>query len=154
MVVEVDLATGRERTLVEHQRYWEAGHFNSFDAIFYRKSEIKDYLCKDLEAKTDFLLYERIKEKIKAAFQWGVTSITNTIIVFTREDKNNVVLYNIRKKEVVDYNTIDFHPSERGSLRSYLDKSTGQLIVHCSDFNLDSGNRIINSTCKYYKIRF
>ena len=34
-IVSVDLTTGIETPLVEHQRYYYAGHFQTFDGIFY-----------------------------------------------------------------------------------------------------------------------
>lgn len=151
-VVEINLATGRETKLDMNQRYWEAGHFNSFDGAFYRKSDIKDYLCKDFEAKTDFLLFERINEKIQDAFAWTVTSIKDCIMVYAKNPADNAILYNIRKKEIVDWATLDIDPSVKG-FSSFLDKVNDQLMIRCHYYDLDKDNRVINSKNDYFRIR-
>lgn len=153
-VVEINLATGKETKLDMNQRFWEAGHFNSFDGMFYRKSDIKDYLCKDFEAKSDFLLFERISEKIKNTFSWTVTSVKDCILVFTRQTTDNIFLFNIRKKEIVDFQTIDFEASERSivSISAYLDKKDSELTIRCHDHEWGSDNEITNSSTKYFKI--
>jgi hypothetical protein len=153
-VVEINLATGKETKLDINQRYWEAGHFNSFDGMFYKKSDIKDYLCKDFAAKSDFLLYERINEKIKNAFSWTVTSIKDCILVYSRQTTDNVLLFNIRKKEIIDFHTIDFEVSERGTLNisSHLDKRNSELTIRYHDHEWGNDNKIANSNTKYFKI--
>lgn len=155
-VVEINLATGKETKLDMNQRYWEAGHFNSFDGMFYKKGDINDYLCKDFELKSDFLLHERISQKIEGAFSWTVTSVKDCILVYSRQAKDNVVLFNLRKKEVADFQTIDFDISKKGTPRvsSCLDKKRSELLIRFHDHEWGVDNRIANHNEKFFKINF
>lgn len=152
-VVEIDLATGTETRLDMNQRYWEAGHFNSFDGVFYRKSHIKDDLCKDFGTRTEFLLFERIREKIDKAFDWSVTAVKDCILVYAQTMRDNVALYNVRKQEVVEFMTLDIPLTERTAIFSRLDKRNNEVIVRCHD-SLGDGKSGIEAGYDFYKIRF
>jgi len=148
-IVLIDLENGRETEIFERQRYWWAGHFHSFDGIYYKKNNIKDILCRDFESRTDFLLFERINEKISNPINWSISSIENTIIVFSKAIKDNVILYNIRKKEVLETLTMPFELSNNGRIYTYLDKNSKRLLIQLNDYDLSSDNRIINKRDEY-----
>lgn len=153
-VVEINLNTGMETALDMRQRYWASGHFYSFDGAFYKKNDIEDFLCKDFEYNIDFLLFERIRARIKSAFQWSISPVDDCIVVYSKEKQDNVVLFNIRKKEIIDYQTYDFELSERGCINSSLDKNSNVLIINTHDYELSEDNHIRNSRNKYYRIIF
>ena len=153
-IVMIDLENGIEKEIVERQRYYWAGHFHSFDGIFYSDSNKDDIRCRDLENNSDFLLFERIKEKISNPISWSISDIDNTIIVFTNDTYDNVFLFDIRKKEIIDSLKMPMELSQNGKIYSFLDKDNGKLLIELKDYDLTSENRIINNRKTYNVIDF
>jgi len=151
VIVSIDLISGKEVFLTGKDRYFNAGHFDSFDGIFYSKSGITDTFCKNLETHETFMLEETLNKHINHFFSWGLSPLKDTIIVVTKEKKNNLIIYNLKNKKIESACTMDFDLSENGKISCFLDKENNAVLIEFSDYDLKANRRIINER-KQYKI--
>lgn len=154
VVVSIDLTSGKEDFLTTKGRYFTAGHFDSFDGIFYSKSGSKDTHCENFETNEKFLLNETLEKDIKDVFSWGLSPVKDTIIVITTDKKENVILYNLKNKKIEKACTINFELSENGKIRCFLDKKNGQVLLEFSDYDVTADRMIINDRKRYQILEF
>jgi len=132
-VVAVDLTTGKEKHLTGKGRYYQAGHFYSFNMAYYSKFGIDDTICHDLETGETFLLSKLLKNDIRDIYNWGISPVPDTIIVMDKGATNNLHLYNIRSKKIVESISVDFKPLKKMFVRFFLDKENGSSLIQFRD---------------------
>ncbi len=147
VVVEVDLETGKEKILTDDARYHYAGHFDSFDGIFYAATD-KDLICENFETKEKFLLNETLNRSLDNIISWGISPVRNTIIVVTGDKTHNVILFNLKNKLIVNMATMENNLSHDGRISCFLDKENERIIFEFNDYEkTEEGNK----TIQYYK---
>ncbi|WP_294283128.1 hypothetical protein [uncultured Chryseobacterium sp.] len=147
VVVKVDLETGKEKILTGEARYHYAGHFDSFDGIFYAMTG-KDLICENFETQEKFFLNETLNKSIDNIISWGISPVRNTIIVVTSDETQNVILFNLKNKLIVSTATMENNLSPNGSINCFLDKENEKIIFEFNDYEkTDQGNISI----QYYK---
>ena len=109
-VILVDLKNGSAQALSEEGFCAAAGHFISFDAVFW--SEKEDVHCFDFENKKDFLLFEILKKQFTDIKTWAPSPVADCILIVTAEAENNLVLFDVRKAEIREKQTIAFKKME------------------------------------------
>ncbi len=146
-VVEIDLETGTEKVLTEQARYHYAGHFDSFDGIFYAATG-KDLICENFETQEKFFLNETLNKSIDNIISWGISPVRNTIIVVTRDETHNVILFNLKNKLIVSTTTMENNLSSDGRIHCFLDKENEKIIFEFNDYEKsDQGSK----SFQYYK---
>lgn len=131
-VVEINLETGREKVLTDEARYHYAGHFDSFDGIFYAATG-KDLICENFETKEKFFLNETLNRSIDNIISWGISPVRNTIVVVTGDETHNVILFNLKNKLIVSTATIENNLSSDGRINCFLDKENEKIIFEFHD---------------------
>lgn len=106
----VDLKNGQAQTLSEEGFCQTAGHFLSFDCVFW--SEKNEIRCRDSETQNEFLLFELLKKQFAEIKTWAPSPVADCILIVTAEKENNLVLFDLRKEEVRDRITIGFKEME------------------------------------------
>ncbi len=143
VVVEIDLATGIEKVLTKEARYHYAGHFDSFDGIFYAATG-KDLICENFETKEKFFLNKTLNKSIDNVISWGLSPIRNTIIVVTGDETHNVILFNLKNKLIVSTATMEHNLSSDGRINCFLDKENEKVVFKLSDYEKqEEGNRSV-----------
>lgn len=154
VVTEIDLKTGKEKYLTEEGRYTYAGHFDSFDGIFYSKSGVNDTICLDRETQETFLLNETLGKDIDNVFSWGLSPVENTIIVISNSEKENVILYDLKYKKILEAISMPYKLSENGDARCFLDKEKRSVLIELSDYDLLEDRTIVNERKEYRIVEF
>ncbi|MCJ8153953.1 hypothetical protein MKJ01_09310 [Chryseobacterium sp. SSA4.19] len=154
VISSIDLISGKEFFLTGKDRYFNAGHFDSFDGIFYSKPGTTDTFCKNLETNETFMLEETLNKDINHFFSWGLSPLKDTITVITKEKKNNVIIYNLKNKKIESACTMDFDISENGKISCFLDKENDMVLIELSDYRLKANRRIVNERKDYKILKF
>lgn len=154
VIASIDLISGKEVFLTGKDRYFNAGHFDSFDGIFYSKPGITDTFCKNLETHETFMLEETLKKQINHFFSWGLSPLKDTITVVTKEKENNLITYNLKNKKIESACTMDFDFSENGRISCFLDKENDAVLIEFSDYDLKANRKIINKRKNYKVLEF
>jgi hypothetical protein len=154
IVTEIDLETAKEKQITEKGRYFYAGHFNSFDGIFYHKRGVQDTICIDFESQETFLLQETLKHDIEHVLSWGLSPIENTIIVISNTKKENIILYDLKNKKILKRITVHYKLSENGKIRCYLDKKNESVLIQFSDYDVLVDGKISNERKEYKLLEF
>lgn len=140
-VIIVDLKTGKEEVLTEEGHYFQAGHFMSFDCIYYANSGVH---CIDYANNNKFLLHDILNKHFDTVIKWGACAVKDCILVITGEEKNNIYLFNLIKQEVKDRTTLHWGtadsvnvsigyvmPSSNAIISvSYSDRQTSGALKH------------------------
>lgn len=151
-IVEIDLISKKEKEITKKSRYHFAGHFNSFDGIFYSEFGINNIICKDLVTDESFLINELITKYINNVINWGISSIDNTILVLSQNlNKFTITVFNVKLKRIEDEGQFEFNVSDNVSFNFFLDKDNKKSLLEISDYDLLEDRTIINDR-KYYKL--
>ncbi len=103
-IVLVDLKTGQEEALTHEGNYSLAGHFISFNAIYYADS--KGIHCNDYDNKNQFMLHDVLNRHFSDIQTWGTCAIKDCILVINREQEQNVCLFNLVRQQIEDRTTL------------------------------------------------
>jgi hypothetical protein len=152
-VVEIDLMKGIERVITEENRYYLAGHFYSFDGVFYSSLADKDLICRNFETQTTFLLFETIQKIIPNAISWSISPVTNCIIVVTTDENANLYLFDIIHLKIVESNFLGIVISNKNELDLFLDKKRMALLIHYQYYS-DTTNGYNTAKDQYFEIDF
>ncbi|MCQ2335642.1 MAG: hypothetical protein MJ010_00450 [Paludibacteraceae bacterium] len=135
----IDWITGRKLSVDSSDDYEQSGLFYSFNCAFYKKSNESEWRCYDIYNGERFLLKERIDSTINVK-EWSICPVPDCILIMTIEPKDNLVLYNVRKREVVQTATFPVKEDKRYSFGMYFDKEKQRVIVKsfCPTEPLDS----------------
>lgn len=153
IVVVVDLNTGTENHITGLDRYYYAGHFYSFDAVFYAMRGA-DLQCKDLVLNQNFQLFETMRPKIPDVIAWSICTHEDSILAFSKKSSDNVALFNLRSQQILEVATLPMSLSANEKIYSYLDKSSNSVIVHLHDYDLNENQNIINKRDSYFSIEY
>lgn len=151
-VIIIDLKTGREEVLTEEGHYHIAGHFMSFDGIYYGISN--DLKCIDMEMGKEFLLFETLARSFSDIKSWGACPIDNCILVITNAKENNVALFDLRKEEVKAQVTLQWKEADQVSLQNGFVLNYKATVVSISYSNRVASGALVHSGTEYFQIDF
>ena len=146
-IILVDLKTGKEKVLTEEGNYHLAGHFLSFNCIYY--SDSKGTHCMDCNNNSLFMLNDVLNTRFTEIQTWGICPVKDCMIVITREQEQNVCLFNLIQEQIVDSAT--FHWGKADSINvivgcaiqpsitlisvSYSDRQSNGVLKHKASEN-------------------
>jgi hypothetical protein len=151
-VILVDLKNGSSQTLTEEGFYSVAGHFLSFDGVFW--SEKKEVRCFDFETQTEFFLFEILKKEFADIKTWAPAPVAGCILIVTAESENNMVLFDLRKKEIRERTTIQFKEMEFVHPRFERLQSGDTAVLSVSYANKAANGYPAHAGTDYFSIRF
>ncbi len=109
-VICVDLKTGKEEVLTEEGHYHLAGHFTSFDGIYYYSKIGVE--CIHYGDNSRFILEEILNTHFTEIQTWGTCSIKDCILVITREQGKNIHLFDLIKQQIKDSVTLHWETAD------------------------------------------
>ena len=113
-IVLIDLKTGKEEVLTDEGCYNSAGHFISFDGIYY--ADKNGVHCIDYGNNKQYLLHDVLSKSFTKIITWGSCAIKDCILVITGEEENNVCLFNLHQQELIDSTTLIWGKADSVSL--------------------------------------
>lgn len=150
-VIMIDLKTRKEEVLTVEGYYHLAGHFISFDGIYY--SDKGGVHCIDYGNNSRFVLHHVLDKSFKNLITWGVCVIKDCILLITCEEENNLCLFNLQQQQVIDRTTFHWETADSVSVGigyveqkpcttlsvSYSDRQSSGALKHrvTEYFNLD-----------------
>jgi hypothetical protein len=129
-VILIDLKTGNETVLTEEGHYYIAGHFMSFDAIFYAFKN--DIMCWDIKNDKRWLLFETLHSFYPKVISWSPCPVENCVLVITEQTSNNISLFNLFLNKVQSQSTILFKEADMLSITPQLVMSTSSVTLAVS----------------------
>jgi len=102
-IILIDLKTGQEEALTKEGAYYSAGHFISFDGIYY--SDSRGTHCIYYGNNTQFLLRDILNKHFAHITTWGTCAVKDCMLVITGETENNLYLFNLVKQKIEDRTT-------------------------------------------------
>ncbi len=151
-VILIDLKTGREDVLTEEGHYHIAGHFMSFDGIYYGISN--DLKCIDMEMGKEFLLIETLARSFSDIKSWGTCPIDNCILVITNAKENNVNLFDVRKEEIKAQETLQWKEADQVSIQTGYVLNYKSTIVTASYSTRTSSGALMHTGTEHFQIDF
>lgn len=151
-IVLIDLKTGKEVVLTDEGGYNYAGHFISFDGIYY--ADKNGVHCIDYGNNTQYILHDVLSKSFTKIITWGSCAIKDCILVITGEEENNVCLFNLHQQEIVDSITLIWGKADSVSLRVgyVVEKLNTTLSVSYSD--RQASGSLKHLITEYYNLEF
>ncbi|MBK7149740.1 MAG: hypothetical protein IPH78_13220 [Bacteroidetes bacterium] len=153
-MILVDLKTSLETVLSEEGFYGSFGNFGSLDAVFFH-ADGTAVKCVDFENKIDFRLDLLLAKHIPGKKTWGLSPISNCILVCTEADENNLLLFDIRQEVIVGQCT--FNHAKADSMGTYFhlisehDKSAEITVMYS---NRNAIGNLVHAGNDYFRIDF
>lgn len=113
-IVMIDLKSGKEEVLTEEGFYSGAGHFISFDCVYY--IDAKGVHCIDYGTNSRFLLHDVLEKYFTQVITWGACIVRECMLVVDSGEENNVCLFNLRKQQVIDSASICWEKADSVSI--------------------------------------
>jgi hypothetical protein len=151
-IILIDLKTGKEELLTPEGAFYSAGHFISFDGVYY--SDSKAVHCIDYSNNRSFVLTEVLKKHFQDIKTWGTCPANNCILVISKDRENNVALFDLRKEEVIEQATLHWKEADQVSIQvgCVLDKNC--TTVTASYSNRTASGTLIYSGIEYFQVDF
>lgn len=141
-IILIDLKNGEEDILTEEGAYSAAGHFVSFDCIYY--ADHNGVHCIDCDTKNSFMLHDILLQHFKEIKTWGACAVKDCILVIAGNEENNVCIFNLMERRVIDSATLFWGHSTSVTLSigcvndnetsivsvSYADKQANGVLKH------------------------
>jgi hypothetical protein len=124
-VILVDLSAGKEEVITTEGYHPLAGHFISFDAIYYWDDE--DIRCLDLETGSEFLLLDLLRKHISGFTYWGVSPVEGCITVCT--DTYSLMVFDVRRRVILHQASLPVKELDVKGVHFYLSTSLIGLLV-------------------------
>ena len=99
-VVLIDLKSGQEQVLNEEGFYHSAGHFISWDGIYIGTSA--GVWVIDFQRQESYFLNPMLHKHFPSFRFWSACPVDDCMLILTSGDSDNLQLFNIRSKQVVD----------------------------------------------------
>lgn len=147
----IDLNSGSCILTLPKRSYSIAGHFYSFNAIFYDAFHTADAHVKHLDTGEEFMLLERIRQVLPNANGWSVCARPDSIIAFAKNTSGiQAHLLNLQTLELMGQANLSLPLSKNASFYSYLDKLSGNIVVEFSDYKVNSANLAETTLKQFY----
>lgn len=151
-VILIDLKTGKEEVLAEEGHYHIAGHFMSFDGIYYGISN--DLKSIDVEMGKEFLLFETLAHTFSEIKSWSTCPIDDCILVITNAKENNVALFDLRKEEIKGQATLQWKEADQVSLQNGFVLNDKATVVSISYSTRTSSGALMHTGTEHFQIDF
>ncbi len=151
-IILIDLKTGKEELLTPEGAFYSAGHFISFDGVYY--SDSKAVHCIDYSNNRSFVLTEVLKKHFQDIKTWGTCPANNCILVISKDRENNVALFDLRKEEVIEQATLHWKEADQVSIQVGCVLEKNCTTVTASYSNRTTNGTLIYSGIEYFQVDF
>lgn len=130
--VILDLSNGREFYPAEKtvHGYCNGGLLYSLNVAVYSSYETYEpYMCYDIEAGGHIPYITQTMKAFPYVYKWSVCPVPDCILLLTLETKNNLILYNVRKCEVVRVGTFPVEKDKKYDFGMWFDKEKKRVII-------------------------
>ncbi len=149
-MILVDLKTGTENTLTGESFFGMFGHFQSFDAVFFY--EAATIHCLDFENGKEFRLDQIIAKHFTGYKTWGLCSVKDCIIVNTLEKENNLLLFNIRKEQIMAKCTLVHKAADSVNCSFNATADENELLLTVTYADKAANGHLAYTRTEYFKV--
>jgi len=151
IVQVIDLSTGQPALTLPQGSYYSSGHCQSFDAIYYATGSIQNTMCLHLQTGLQFNMLQNIRSQLHKVKTWGVCTVPDCIVAYAPSFNNlEVYLYNPFTRQVIQTAHYELNLPTHATFLTYLDKATGNIVLHISYAVQDENARHLRTDNYYY----
>lgn len=147
----IDLATGAPTFTLPDSYYYSAGHCISFDAVYYTTGSTQGVVCRHLQTGLQFNLMQAIREELYKTKTWGRCNVPDCVMAYAPSANGmDVYVYNPFTRQVYDSAHFEINTPPDATFLTYLDKASGNIVLHISYFDKDENSKILRTNNFYY----
>lgn len=150
-IIMIDLKTGKEHVLTEEGHFFHAGHFISFDGIYYANNGVH---CINYVNNSKFLLHGILNKHFKNITTWGACAVKDCIVVITGDMKNNVYLFDLIKQVVKDSTTLQLGTADSINITIGHVMADANAIISVSYSDRQASGALKHRETERYKLEF